>query len=414
MWTKSPVRMLESCARSYGDCFTLKLGSLGPVVIVAAPDALRQIFAARPGQYTSREYNINYRVVMGENALFLQDGARHKALRREVMRALRDVDLVAHGATVIGVTRQWLDSLPASEPTPLRPATHRIALGGLLGFAFGDDSAAAREISTLFSERVWRDLRDWKPWTMVNRAHAEIRAQVDAHVDRCRAAPPAQAPADVLGALALAATEDGTPLAPADIQDQFLLMTVSAGDAVALALAWALARLARAPGIQERLRGDLEALGPEASPRQIAALPYLDAVFRETVRLHPVLATTSGRRLSRAERIAGYDFPAGTMLAPCQYLAHRNPEVFPEPERFRPERFLDVQYAAHHYFPFGGGPRSCLGWAIAPLTVKLALATVLSRHRIAPVGEALPPAVRMGTLLAPHPEAAIRLVADDT
>ena len=246
-----------------------------------------------------------------------------------------------------------------SETTHLRPATHQIALGGLLGIAFGDNSAAAQEISSLFSERVWRDLREWKPWTMINRSHGEIRAHVHPHV-AAAGAPRPRKRRRMCSAPGAGRERNGKPLEPAEIQDQFLLMTVSAGDAVALALAWALARLAGTPEVQARLRHELAALEPEASPRQFTAFPYLDAVFRETVRLHPVLATTSGRRLSRAERIAGYDFPAGTMLAPCQYLAHRNPEVFPEPERFRPERFLDVQYAAHHYFPFGGGPRSCL------------------------------------------------------
>jgi cytochrome P450 len=141
----------------------------------------------------------------------------------------------------------------------------------------------------------------------------------------------------------------------------------------------------------------------------LRALPYLDAVYRETLRMYPVVPTPSGRRLTREAEIGDWVFPAGTTLLACSYLVHRRLPHYPAGDRFRPERFVGRRLAPHVYFPFGGGVRRCAGEALAELEFKVALATILERWRVEAADEAPLRPVRHGTLLAPPESFRVRL-----
>jgi cytochrome P450 len=116
--------------------------------------------------------------------------------------------------------------------------------------------------------------------------------------------------------------------------------------------------------------------------------------------MHPILPTVEGRRLTAPFEIQGYQLEPGINVAPCAYLAHRREDLYPEPLSFRPERFLSRQYSPYDYFPFGGGNRRCLGTTLAPMEMKLVLATVLSRGRII-LENAGGADVRYGTMVGP-------------
>jgi cytochrome P450 len=153
--------------------------------------------------------------------------------------------------------------------------------------------------------------------------------------------------------------------------------------------------------VQARLEGELRAAGPSPlETERVTRLPYLDAVCRETLRLTPIVPMV-GRRLARPLEIAGVFLPAGVVAAPCIYLAHRRAERWPEPERFRPERFLEGEPSPYEFLPFGGGRRRCLGMAFALLEMKIVLAEVLRRAdlRLAPGYQAQ--VVRRSVTLAP-------------
>jgi cytochrome P450 len=202
--------------------------------------------------------------------------------------------------------------------------------------------------------------------------------------------------------------ELGSPLPDEDIQDQVLMLMITAGDAAAVATAWALYCVAKDPRVQDLVNTERSSLGVDSDPADIAAQPYLTATCNEVLRLNTVLATVSGRRLTTPCDFMGYHLDAGVTLAPCEYLVHRRADLFEQPLAFRPERFLERSYASYEYFPFGGGPRSCLGSFLAPLTVKLVLVTMLAQYRLdAPVPDQ-PRVVRHGTLLAPEEDLALR------
>jgi cytochrome P450 len=155
------------------------------------------------------------------------------------------------------------------------------------------------------------------------------------------------------------------------------------------------------PDIRTRLLAELADAGPSPlDPERTLRLEYLDAVCRETLRLTPIVPLV-GRRLTRPMTIAGTRLPAGVVAAPCIYLAHRRPESWPEPDRFRPERFLETKPTPYEFLPFGGGVRRCLGMAFALVEMKLVLAEVLSRVELRAAPGYRVRVVRRSVTLAP-------------
>jgi len=202
---------------------------------------------------------------------------------------------------------------------------------------------------------------------------------------------------DVLSLLVQARYDDGQPLEDQALRDELMTMLLAGHETTATALAWAVHHLLAHPEVGARL---LDELHPRLAPHEVVRLPYLDAVCRETLRLTPIVPLV-GRRLTRPMRIAGTPLPAGVVAAPCIYLAHRRPERWPEPARFRPERFLESKPTPYEFLPFGGGVRRCLGMAFALVEMNIVLAGVLSRVELRAAPGYQVRVVRRSVTLAP-------------
>jgi len=177
----------------------------------------------------------------------------------------------------------------------------------------------------------------------------------------------------VLSLLVAARHEDGSSMSDEEMRDELLTLLVAGHETTATSLAWAVERLSRHPDKLERLRAEVEEGGEE----------YLTATIQETLRLRPVISIVL-RRLTEPVEIGGYELPAGVSVAPCVYLAHRNPAVYPEPERFLPERFLESPPGTYTWIPFGGGVRRCLGASFAQFEMAVVLKELVRRHGIRP------------------------------
>jgi len=155
---------------------------------------------------------------------------------------------------------------------------------------------------------------------------------------------------------------------------------VAGHETTATALAWTITRVHEYGDVVAAAKKELDEVlaGGEPEQSKLESLRYLDATVRETLRLNPVVPDV-GRLVSRPIRIGGYELPAGVILVPSIDLTHRNPRVWPEPEKFRPERFLERRPGPYEFFPFGGGIRRCIGMSFALFETKVVLARVLSR-----------------------------------
>jgi cytochrome P450 len=207
---------------------------------------------------------------------------------------------------------------------------------------------------------------------------------------------------NVLDDLLAARHEDGSALEDQEVRDALITILIAGHDTTALALSWALAEIVPRPEVVDRLADELRQVtgGGPPEAEHLSALEFLDAAIRESLRLRPV-APFVVRKTVRSYAVGGREYPPGVVLCPCSYLVHRRVELYPEPDRFRPERFLDRKFGAHEWFPFGGGNRVCLGMPFALYEMKVVLGTLLSQVRLARPAGARSRARRYGVVLGP-------------
>ncbi|MFM7575922.1 MAG: cytochrome P450, partial [Microcystaceae cyanobacterium] len=151
-------------------------------------------------------------------------------------------------------------------------------------------------------------------------------------------------------------------------------------ETTATALAWALYWLHHQPDVQTRLCQELSSLGIHPDPLELLHLPYLNAVCNETLRIHPVGMLSFPRQAQSDFTLMDYPIKAGTILIGCIYQTHQRPDLYPNPQAFNPDRFLNRQYTPYEFLPFGGGLRRCMGEALAQFELKIVLATVIQYY----------------------------------
>jgi cytochrome P450 family 110 len=206
---------------------------------------------------------------------------------------------------------------------------------------------------------------------------------------------------DILSLMMAARDEVGEPMTDVELRDELITLLVAGHETTATSLSWAFYWIHHLPQVREKLLQELDTLGENPDLNTIFRLPYLDAVYKETLRIYPVAMMAFQRIVLSPLEIAGYHFEPGTILAPSIYLTHHREDLYPQPKQFKPERFLERQFSTYEYFPFGGGNRRCIGMAFAQFEMKLILVTVLSRWQLELTNNKPMLPVRRGLLLAP-------------
>jgi cytochrome P450 len=186
---------------------------------------------------------------------------------------------------------------------------------------------------------------------------------------------------DILSLLLAARYEDGSAVSDEGLRDELKTLLIAGHETTAIALAWAFYWLHREPNVYHRLQAELLGLGHPPDPDDLLRLPYLSAVCDEALRLYPVIGAIT-RRLRQPMALCGYTLPAGIAVGAAVALTHLDPALYPDPHRFRPERFLGHTYTPFEYLPFGGGARRCIGAAFAVYEMKIVLGSILVQHRL--------------------------------
>jgi cytochrome P450 family 110 len=254
--------------------------------------------------------------------------------------------------------------------------------------------------SILFLPFLQQDWGGWTPWGQMKRRQKQIHDLLQAEIES-RRTKGFDGRTDVLSLMMIARDDSGQAMSDEELRDELLTILFAGHETTATSLAWAFYQLHQYPNVREKLLQELDSLGENPSPMEIAKLSYLSAVCQETLRMYPVIPILFPRIAKSAIKIAGYEFDAGTTFMPSIYLVHYREDLYPNAGQFQPERFLSHQYSPSEYFPFGGGNRRCLGYALAQLEMKLVLATVLSKYKLA-IAETKPVKMqRRGFTLAP-------------
>jgi cytochrome P450 len=179
-------------------------------------------------------------------------------------------------------------------------------------------------------------------------------------------------------------------------------------ETTATTLAWAMERMLATPEVFSKVRDEIRALGPDPEPERLAGLPYLDVTIKEVLRLRPVIPIV-GRLLAKPYVLGGYELPADTHVAANIFMAHRNPDVYPNPEALQPERFLGVTPDPACWLPFGGGLRRCLGAAFALYEMKIVLGTLIGGCELELAHAAPARIVRRAVAFSPERGAPVRV-----
>lgn len=407
-----PLRFCSRAAACHGGLVRLKLGPAG-IYLVTHPDHVRHVLADNAENYWKGAMNHRARFLLGDG-LVTSEGDFWRGQRKLIQPAFhgRRVADLADGATaavrpLLGEWERAARSGERGEAVDVAKQMQSLTLGIISKAALGagltaDDVAAVGEAVSVSLRHVQlRFFTFFLPEAVrlpgQRRAETAL-ARLDALVYRVIAERRSgiRGGDDVLSMLLEARTEEGETMSDRQLHDELVTMMVAGGEAPALALAWAWHLLAANPEAEARLHAEVDALDGQPGYADLPRLRYARMVVEEAMRLYPPVWMFF--RVSKgADRLGEYDLPAGAYLALSPYVTQRDPSFWPEPQAFDPERFASERAAGRHayaYYPFGGGPRVCIGAGFAMVEATLILAALAQRFRPRPVPgrEAVPQA----------------------
>ena len=405
-WSR-PTSFVLRARRRYGRVFTVRLLGTPPAVMISDPDQIKEIFQASPEVLHPGEGARILEPVVGPHSVILLDEAPHLEQRKLMLPAFHGERMQRLSGLMEELAVREVESWPRDEVLALHPRLQRLTLEVILRAVFGLERGARldtlRELLTellTFADSPLSLLplptasRRFLP---AARHRQDVAARVDAEIyaliDERRGDEQDDAGADdVLGMLLAARHEDGSPMSPQELRDELVTALVAGHETTASQLAWAFARLTREPAALARLRDEIDSGESE---------DYLAATINEVMRVHPVLPNAEPRLVKEPVEIGGVRYPAGVVLLANAYLVHHDPDVYPDPGAFRPERFLERAPGTYTLIPFGGGRRRCLGASFAVLEMKIVLRAVLSRCDVRAGAPAPERTRRRGITLSP-------------
>lgn len=415
-----PAPVLARLAARYGDPFRVSYFSR-PVTFTGHPQALRAIYTAHPDCFDVWGGGF-IEPVFGETSVVVISGDRHRQDRNILAPAFSGPAMRNYGETMAAVAEEKMAQVEVGRPFRMLDVTQRITLDIMIRVVFGmQDEARVRRTRAAVLELIEslhvilflfpsarRVLGGHGPWARNQRAVDALRALLREQMRERRASG---APGtDLLGRMLAARYDDGSGMEDAEILDQMRGLLFAGHEATATVLAWIFYWLGREPAVFARVAQEIDALGPEPAPEALAALPYLDLVCKECLRLYPPVVDPA-RVVRTPFELLGYTIPAGEVLRASSALLHSRPELYPEPERFWPERFLERKYSPFEYIPFGGGARRCLGAAFAMYELKVVVATILRGHRLRLLGTG--PVAHARRALSLGPRGGIAMVVEE-
>jgi cytochrome P450 family 135 len=369
LW-KRTLPFLARGRRRYGPVFTIRAMPWGTAVVIDDADLVKQIFTGDADVFHAGEGNSMLAPVLGERSVLVIDEDEHLQARKRLLPPFHGEAVRRYGEVVERLVAEEVARWPLGEPFALHPRMRAITLEVILEAVIGVSDPVRlrglRETLPAIAEidfptmAMWEfpALRHFGRWRRylrtVERANGLLREEIAAR----RLAPDLAERQDVLSQLVHAGESDD-----GELRDQIVTLLMAGHETTTTGLAWAMERLLRHPAALARAQEGEDA--------------YLDAVVKETLRVRPVIPAVL-RRLTAPVQLGDWSLPRGVTVMPAVTLMHSDPELFPEPGRFRPERFLDGEEGSTYtWIPFGGGRRRCLGAAFASFEMRVALRTVL-------------------------------------
>jgi cytochrome P450 len=392
-YARDPFEFMEVCQRTYGDVVALDLGGRD-AYLVTAPDAIGTILRDDDEKYTKAQFRDDAIDQLLGDGMLLSEGETWRQQRQLAQPAFGMDRLRDLGTLMTDHTERMLADWSPGETVDVHfqmaRVTVQIICEAMFDVALGDDRAAElRDALVPVGNRFEPDPRrvvipEWVP-TEENRNYRAAVATLDEvvheFVDERRARGEYADDDDLLAVLLRA--HDAGEIDDDQLRDELVTMLLAGHDTTALALTYAWYLLDENPGARDRLHEELDEVLGGAVPTvdDLSSLSYTEAVLKESMRLYPPVYSLF-RQPKLDVRIGEYRIPEGAVVMLPQWVVHRDPRWWDDPEQFRPERFLDggTDRPRDAYFPFGAGPRQCIGKHLSLMEGRLILGTVASRY----------------------------------
>jgi cytochrome P450 len=411
-FARRPLDALRRWHRRYGDVFTVRYLGFGTGVYVADPGAIRELLTGDQSDLLAGEANSILEPVLGRHSVLVLDGPEHLRQRKLLLPPFQGSRVAAFRDVIREAAEREIERWRPGEELVVRERMRALTFEVICRAVFGVTEPARVErlrvalvavidMSTIVmaTPLMRTDLGSFSPGGRLARRLRAADALLYEEIARRRAQPDLAERTDVLSVLLQARDEDGRGMTDAELRDELFTMLAAGHETTATGLAFAIELLLRHPEVLARTRAAIDADDG----------PYLEAVGKETLRLRPVIDAAE-RTLTRPRTVAGWELPPGIKVYPAIALVHYRPDLYPEPDAFRPERFTGDGAESYAWIPFGGGIRRCIGAALAQAEMTEVLRVVASRVDLEPMREAPDPVVLRGITLAPKNGVPVRVV----
>jgi cytochrome P450 len=403
-------RFFAECAIRYGSTWTLRLHGFPPAVVTSDREAIRRLFTGDP--LAKRHGNDLLAPIVGPRSVLLLEPREHLVRRRLELPAFHGEGVRRYAAGVRDRTEREVGAWRRGTVVEVHSRAQALTLDVILELVLGVTDARLRARLAESFEAMDRPLNNlglflprWmsRPWNPLSRPFwsliARVRRLLQDQIVATRADPALPRRDDVLAQLVRARDEHGHGLTDTELVDELVTLVSAGHETTATAIAWAADLLAHNPDVAARVRATLAAGDRD----------YLKAAAKEVLRARTVAPVSATRLPLEPFPIGTHVIDGGAVVLVDAYDLHRDPALYPDPEAFRPERFLDDPPDGYSYIPFGGGAHRCLGAALATLELETALATIATRCELAPDGPPARPA-RRGVTLTPDNRGRVRIV----
>jgi cytochrome P450 len=389
-----PVATMRHWRDQHGDFVPIRFGPFRAHVAFG-PAEIEEVLVGHAADYR-KSFGTRMLIPLLGRGLLTAEGDEWLRHRRLASPAFHRDRVEGYGRTMAEYAQDCVEAWREGETVDLHDEMTALTLRIVARTLFDADvTARIQEVARLGSEIQdffylrFASLRflipTWLPTPGNRQLGSATRRLDDVVYGIIRERRPGEDRGDLLSMLLLARDEHGAGMSERQIRDEVMTLLLAGHETTALALTWAFLLLDRNPEARARLEVELAAVlgeGP-ASPEDVAALPYAQAVVNETLRLYPP-AYVTGREAIRDTTVRGLRIPKGHIVLISMYATHRDPRFFPEPDAFRPERWLDgleKRLPRGAFLPFGMGSRMCIGAAFAMMEATLLLATIARRWR---------------------------------
>ena len=394
---RNPIKFLSQIAKEYGEIVYFKLGPQ-PIFLVNNPDLIRDVLVTHNKQFMKGEGLQRAKKLLGEG-LLTSEGDFHLRQRRLAQPAFHRQRIAGYGATMVEYAERVSNGWQSGEEKDIAREMMRLTLAIAGKTLFDADvETEADEIGDALGEAMelfgyltlpFSQLLEKLPLPIMKRFRA-ARQRLDETIYRMirERRQSGEDRGDLLSMLMQARDieGDGTGMTDEQLRDEAMTIFLAGHETTANALTWTWYLLSQNPEAETKLHAEIADVlgGRTATSEDYLRLRYTEMVFAEAMRLYPP-AWLIGRRALNDYKLNGYHVPARSILLMSQYVMHRNPKYFPEPDRFIPERWTPEAREGRpkfSYFPFGGGPRVCIGENFAWMEGTLVLATLAQKWRM--------------------------------